>query len=405
MKILHTSDWHLGKKLYGFDRLDEQKLILDEINEIANREQVDCILVAGDLFDVGNPSNEATELFYKSLKKLSNSGTRPVIAIAGNHDSPQRIEAPDPLALECGIVLLGYPLTHMRTIELDSGFKIARSLAGFVELILPFVAYPLRLISTPYASEIRLKQFFGEREADGLRKTLRKHWQKLAQTYCDEKGVNFLLTHLFIWPKDSEPPEEPDGEKPIKIGNASVVYSDLIPSQIQYAALGHLHRSQQIAHPSTQVWYSGSPLAYSFSEVEQVKYVHIVDASPGNDMAVKRVALKSGRALKRATFDNVDDAVRWLKQNADAYSEITMQTDDFLKVADNKRLRDASPLLVSIIPEPKLHTKLQPDKLKIDMNQSVKELFVQYFNAQRGQEPNSEILALFDELVNKSTNP
>lgn len=403
MKILHTSDWHLGKKLYGFDRLEEQNLVLNEIHQIAEREQVDCILVSGDLYDVANPSNEATELFYKSLKKLSINGKRPIIAIAGNHDSPQRIEAPDPLAAECGIVFVGYPMTKVRDFEIDSGLKIIRSDSGFIELHLPSSHYPLRLIVTPYASEIRLRQFLGENEEAGLRETLQKHWQSLAESYCDTKGVNILMAHLFVWTQASEPPEEPEGEKPVKIGNASIVYSELIPNQIQYTALGHLHRSQKIGERS-QVWYSGSPIAYSFSEAGQAKYVHIIDVEPGAEAKVDRVPLQSGRNLKRAVFENVDQAVVWLRENAESYSEVTMRTTDFLKATENKRLRDASPLLVSIVPEPQNRSVVQTDNIQVDMNQSVKELFVQYFRSKQGQEPNSEILELFDEVVTKTNN-
>ena len=107
MKILHTADWHLGKKLDGFSRLEEQILVMNEIVEIADEQQVDLVLIAGDLFDNFNPSVEAVELFYKTLKRLSNNGKRPVVAISGNHNSPSLIDAPDPIARECGIILIG----------------------------------------------------------------------------------------------------------------------------------------------------------------------------------------------------------------------------------------------------------------------------------------------------------
>ncbi len=124
MKILHTSDWHLGKRLENFSRLEEQQAVLNEICEIADNENVDAVLVAGDLFDTFNPPTEAVDLFYKTLKRLTNGGKRPVIAIAGNHDSPDRIEAPDPLARECGIIFTGYPNSVVPEFELETGLKI-----------------------------------------------------------------------------------------------------------------------------------------------------------------------------------------------------------------------------------------------------------------------------------------
>ena len=98
MKILHTADWHLGKRLDRFSRLEEQVEVLGEIVKIADENAVDLVLIAGDLFDSFNPSIEATELFYKTLKQLTNNGKRPVIAIAGTHDASDRIDAPYPLA-------------------------------------------------------------------------------------------------------------------------------------------------------------------------------------------------------------------------------------------------------------------------------------------------------------------
>ena len=109
MKILHTADWHLGKRLDDRSRLEEQQVVLQEICEIAEREGADAVLVAGDLFDTFNPPTEAVDLLYSTLKRLTADGHRPVIAIAGNHDSPDRIEAPDPLARACGIIFAGYP--------------------------------------------------------------------------------------------------------------------------------------------------------------------------------------------------------------------------------------------------------------------------------------------------------
>ena len=93
MKILHTADWHLGKKLDRFSRIEEQIDLMNEIVEIAESENVDLVLIAGDLFDTFHPPTEAVDLFYKTLKRLSKNGKRPVIAIAGNHDSPSLIDA------------------------------------------------------------------------------------------------------------------------------------------------------------------------------------------------------------------------------------------------------------------------------------------------------------------------
>jgi exonuclease SbcD len=365
---------------------------------------VDAIIIAGDLFDVANPSNEATELFYKALKKMSKNGMRPVIAIAGNHDSPQRIEAPDPLARENGIIFTGFPNSIVPEFEIESGLKVLRSDEGFIELQLPGHEVPLRIIATPYASEIRMQQYLGKDEDEGLREALQKQWQLLAENYCDAQGVNIAMAHLFVWNRDSKPPEEPEGEKPVKVGNASVIYADLFPELLQYVALGHLHRSQQINGSKMPVYYSGSPLAYSFSETGQEKYVHIIDVFPGKPANVEKVAIEKGRKLLCETFDDVNEAAKWLVENKEAFTEITMRTDDFLTSKQNKLLRDASENLVNIIPEPKSRMSRENNDQKIDMHQSVTELFKQYFTDAQGQEPNEEIMDLFSEILTKKEN-
>lgn len=106
MRVLHTSDWHLGRTLEGRPRLPEQEQFFDELVEIATGEKVQLILVAGDVFDTYNPSAEAEELFYDALERLADGGRRAVVAIAGNHDSPERLHAANPLALKHGISLL-----------------------------------------------------------------------------------------------------------------------------------------------------------------------------------------------------------------------------------------------------------------------------------------------------------
>ena len=175
MKILHTSDWHLGKRLENFSRLEEQQAVMQEICEIADREEADIVVVAGDLFDTFNPPTEAIDLLYKTLKRLTANGYRPVIAIAGNHDSPDRIEAPDPLARECGIIFAGYPNVQVSSFTLETGLKVLKTDEGFLEIALPGSNIPLRILITPYASEYRLRTFLGEENSeDELRALLGK---------------------------------------------------------------------------------------------------------------------------------------------------------------------------------------------------------------------------------------
>jgi DNA repair protein SbcD/Mre11 len=401
MKILHTADWHLGKKLDYFSRLPEQKEVMEEICEIAERESVDAVIISGDLFDNFNPSNEAVELFYKTLKKLTNNSKRFVLAIAGNHDSPERIEAPDPIARECGIFFAGYPNTKVQPCNLDSGIKIERTDEGFMEVLLPGCEYPLRIIITPYANEFRLKTFIHPDKAEEqYREIIEEYWKKLADRYCDSTGVNIISAHLYIQKKGEEAPEEPEDERPIlHVGGAQPIFSESVPQNIQYVALGHIHRSQTIDKVPCPIIYSGSPLAYSFSEASQDKLVVLLEAEPGKPVKYSRIKLKSGKRLLRKTFSSIPMAVEWLKENKNALIELTVITEKFLSGEEKKMLLEANEGIIAIIPEVKDKDFLEAEKIRhIDLSKSNEELFKEYFKFKTETLPNDRLINLFKEL-------
>ncbi len=403
MKLLHTSDWHLGKYLNNFSRHSEQELVLQEICEIASREQVNAIIIAGDLFDTYNPPIEATELFYKTLKRISDNGNRAVIAIAGNHDSPDRIEAPDPLARECGIIFAGYPNSSVTPFELESGLKVLYSEEGFISLALPGVNEPLRILLTPYANEYRLKTYLGNGDQDvELRMVLQEKWKQLADKYCNNQGVNILVAHLLMMNEGDALPEEPDDEKPIlHVGGAQAIFCENIPNQIQYVALGHLHRQQDIGSARCPVFYSGSPLSYSFSEADQKKYVLLADIQDGAKAKIKEIELSEGKPLLRNRFDSVENALNWLEKNQNCLVELTMATETYLSASERKQLYNAHHGIVSLIPDISNKPDYGSDKQNIDLSKSIRELFIEYFKHEKGQEPNENILNIFKEVLSE----
>lgn len=399
MKILHTADWHLGKRLETYSRHEEQITVLNEICTIADNEEVDVIIIAGDLFDVFNPPNESIELFYRICKRLTNNGLRPVIAIAGNHDSPERVEAPDPLARECGIVFAGFPNSIVPTFSLPTGLAVTRSDEGFVEVMTPQYTYPLRIVHTSYANETRLKQYLGITETDeNLRKILSEKWQNTVEKYCDTEGVNIAIAHLLVMRKGDPLPEEPDEEKPINIGGASVIYTENFPSNIQYIALGHLHRQQVIDSRPCPVVYSGSPLAYSFAEENQDKYVVLIYAQPEQPIDFQRIKLQSPKKLLRERFESIDTAVQWLNQHQNDLIELTIVSDSYLKTEERRRLQEAHKGIIHIRPEIKNAESEVENASKVDLNKSMNDLFIDYFKYKKGQEPNDDLLNLFKEL-------
>lgn len=399
MKILHTADWHLGKKLDFFSRLPEQDEVMEEICQIAEAEKVDMVLVAGDLFDAFNPPTEAIDLLYKTLKRLTHNGQRPVIAIAGNHDSPGLIDAPDPLAREIGIIMIGYPNAVIRPFESEY-FKISQTDQGFIEIQFSHLDYPVRLIHTAYANEQRLKEYLGEEKELKFNQILAENWQETAQKYCDIQGVNLMTAHLYMMKRGGEILEEPEGEKPIKIGNADMVYAEAVPSAIQYTALGHLHGFRNIGGSEKPVVYASSPLAYSFFEAGQQKYVAVVDVEPGKPVELKKIPLTQGKPLARKTFDNIQKAVDWLSENRDTLVELTIESDSFMTATDRKRLYETHKGIIRLIPRVKKTGDDENESKEINLSEDIRSLFRDYFKSKNeGQEPNEEIMNLFDEVL------
>ena len=403
IKILHTADWHLGKKLDHISRLAEQQEVLEEICDIAEREEVDAVIIAGDLFDTVNPSIEAIELFYKTLKRLSNGGKRAVIGIAGNHDSPDRIEAPEPLARECGIILTGYPHSVIKTFDLKEGIKVVHSAPGYIELKLPRHDIPLRLVLTPYANEVRMKKFLGVEEREkALRESLKEYWTSIADEYLDDNGVNVLVTHLYITTKEkNELALEDDDERSVlMVGGAQEVFVDQFPQALDYVALGHLHAYINVQKSPYPVCYSGSPLSYSVNDKKKEKYVLLVELSPGEETKVQPILLKCGKKTVQQSFESIEEAIQWLEGHQDYWVELSLKTDTYLSAKDRKRLLDVHGGIVRIIPELR-----NPDLAKftsgkeIDLSKGIKELFKDYFTFKKGNVPDDSLMDLLDEVL------
>jgi exonuclease SbcD len=195
--------------------------------------------------------------------------------------------------------------------------------------------------------------------------------------------------------------EEPEGEKPIKIGNADLIYSDIIPAQIQYTALGHLHGCRNIGTEDKPVVYASSPLCYSFSEAGQTKYVSIIDAQPNQKVAFERIPLQNGKSLARKTFNNVETAVEWLTENQNSLVELTLESETFLTAEERKRIYQTHHGIVHLIPKVRNQEFNENELRTVNLNQDIQSLFKDYFKSKNnGQEANDDLINLFNEIKN-----
>lgn len=385
MRILHTADWHLGRTLEGRSRQVEQEAFMDEFCEIVEKEKIDVVLMAGDAFDSVNPPAASEQLFYDAMARLSDRGRRPVVAISGNHDNPDRLAASSPLATGQGITLVGKPTTETLSIDV------------------PQVQETLKLAALPYPSEARLNELLSENSEEEM---LQKAYdERVAGIFSDlaagfrKDTVNIAMSHLFVGGG-----KESDSERPIQIGGAYTVFAKSLPASAQYVALGHLHSPQTLSGEGTIARYSGSPLAYSFSEAGQAKSVTIVDAEPGKPVKTEEVLLSSGKPLVRwKATDGLPQVHRWLDEGRDpgAWVDLEVHLTDTPSIEDIYRLRKRHAGLIHI--RPVLPEDTEAEQAAIQQSMPLDELFHRFYKKQTGGgTPDEELTKLFLEIAGET---
>lgn len=399
MKVLHTADWHLGKRLQEYSRLQEQTVVLNEICAIADREQVDMVLIAGDVFDVFHPSHDAQDLLYKTLFRLSAGGTRPVVAIAGNHDSHALVEAALPLSRELGIILLGAGHSPVAPVHLPGGTIVEVPENGVVTVDFPHRNEKAIVLAAPYANEVLLRIYLGEENReDELRILLKKRWKELSEKYFAHGQHHFFLGHFFFMREGMPAEKEPESERSIlHVGGAQALFTDDLPDDLHYAALGHLHRFHSVDERRFPVVYAGSPLCYSFSEAGQQKSVVIYDTSDGS---YTPFPLNGGYDLVRKRFENVDEALNWLAANKDVYVELTLALEGALEGNVRRMIYQAHDHIVYLIPEVKDAAGEAQERV-FQPEENIETLFRKYYTSVKSAGPSEKIMELFREVTGK----
>ena len=383
MRVLHTGDWHFGRSLEGRSRLPEQEAFVDELARIAEEEAVDLVLVAGDVYDSVNPPAAAEQLYYEALTRLADGGRRAVAVIAGNHDHPERIAASAPLAVRSGIRLVGLPEAR------PLGIGIPRT--GETAVI----------AALPYPSESRLNELLAAEADERLLRAayserIGRLMAELASAFRPD-AVNLAMSHLYVLGG-----VESDSERPIQVGGAYTVDPDALPAEAQYTALGHLHRPQRVAGRET-VRYSGSPLAYSFSEAGQAKSVVLFEAVPGRPVEPREVLLSAGRPLVRwIATGGLAEVWRWLDEGRDprAWIDLEIHVTDLIAPDEIARLRKAHDGILHIRPVFPADREREDGGAAARDGLPVDELFRRFY-AQKtgGAEPDEATMRLFLELV------
>ncbi|MCK5034272.1 MAG: exonuclease SbcCD subunit D C-terminal domain-containing protein [Candidatus Sabulitectum sp.] len=281
MKILHTSDWHLGRSLYGKKRYEEASSFLNWLVSVIEEEGIDILLVAGDVFDNSTPSNRAQQLYYRFLSRVSGSCCGHIVVIAGNHDSPSFLTAPKELLCAMNVHVTGSADCSSEVLVLNDDRD-----------------HPMAVVcAVPYLRDRDIRTVdAGESLSDKTAKLLlglRNHYEavfaltetrqlELAESGC--AGVPVVaMGHLFTTGGKTV---DGDGVRELYTGSLAHVNHDVFSPLVDYVALGHLHSPQSVGN-SEHIRYSGSPVPMGFGESKQQKSVVIVEIDSGAEKFVE----------------------------------------------------------------------------------------------------------------------
>ncbi|SET65939.1 exonuclease SbcCD subunit D [Paenibacillus sp. NFR01] len=380
MRILHTGDWHLGRTLEGRSRLKEQEQFVDELVDIADSSGADLIMMAGDVYDSVNPPAAAEQLFYEAAARLTDKG-RQLVVIAGNHDQPERVSSVSPLVRKRGISLVGLPVADPVSVH------IART--GETALI----------AALPYPSEARLGELLaGDSGEEELRLAysarVGKLMKLLGQPFTPQT-VNLAMSHIYVLGG-----VESDSERPIQVGGAYTVDPSALACGAQYTALGHLHRPQKVKGEG-MIRYSGSPLAYSFSEAGQTKSVALLDIAPGGEPVFEEIYLRSGRPLVNwKSAGGLQEVYGWLEEgrDLDAFIDLELRLTEAMSMNDIQKLRKLREGIVHIRP---VYPQMEQELEELSRSRMpVQELFRKFYQRQTGgAEPEDSLIELFLDLA------
>lgn len=378
MKFLHTADLHIGKNIFEFNMLEDQKYILQEILDIAKAEQVDGILLAGDIYDRSVPSTEAVQMLeWFLLEALS---IAKVFLISGNHDSAERLSFGASLLEKSGLYIVGGKEVREVIME-DSHGKVAVHLLPFVK---PAIV-----------------------EASNSEEAVRVQLQKL-KTSWNQADRHILMTHFFVCAGGKEP-ELSDSEQHSYVGGLDKVDSALFEAY-DYVALGHIHKPQCMRRG--KVYYAGSPLCYSFSECKvnseeafARKGVYIVELEEKGAMSVARKPLHPLRNM-RIIKGNLQE----LMQQASSIEQMNenIKNEDYLQVVLTDKdelidpigsLRSVYPNVMQIVLEKRLQEGSTPMLRGFESkSKTMEELFVSFYEALAGEPMDEERVAVVRKI-------
>ena len=393
MRILHTSDWHIGHKIYDQSRTDEHIQFLDWLVDIILQRNVDVLLISGDIFDSSVPSAQAMDMYYRFLFNLYKMTHAHAVIIAGNHDSAIRLAAPAQFLRMARIHVVGgirdSPQECVVRLQID-GTNIS-------------------LAAVPYLHEGDILSHVSlERDIERslrYREALKKIYEDCMSTMSTDT-IRILMGHFFIDGSTSG-----DSERLIQIGGIQPVNTEDLPCNADYIAMGHLHRPQEIKWNGCPIVYSGSPIPLSFKEAEYDKKVFLIDV--GTTCTINEVKVPIFRELVRIEGD-LDEVI--MRANFedwnDAYIEVKVLLEG-ARIGIGDRIRQAFAsrggrvlVVESVLPDADNRESISAEDVK---TKSPEEIFQDFYEHTFGEYGSSDemndLLTTFKELLTISREP
>lgn len=397
MRILHTGDWHLGKNLEGISRMDEQEEFLNDFVKIVEDNNIDLIMIAGDVYDNSNPPARAEKMFYDTLKRLSKNGERLALVISGNHDNPDRLVAAGPLARDHGIIMVGTPKTVVPCGEYGK-HKVLDSGEGYVEIEMN--DEKAVILTVPYPSEKRLNEVIynymddEEEKAKSYSDKIFSLFDSLKGRYRDDT-INLVISHLFAMGS-----EESGSERSIQLGGTYIVDGSCFPKEAQYIALGHVHKPQIVPGTDKRARYCGSPVHYNKKEISFSKKCFIVDVNPKEECVIEEVDLKVYKPIEVWKCSSIEEAILKCDENKekDCWVYLEISTDRYIREDEIKQMKDLKKDILEIVPK----VKGLDEELELNISEKTfEEIFIDFYTKEREVPPEDEVLELLLSIINE----
>ena len=384
MKFIHTSDWHIGKIVNEYYMTEDQKFVLNQLFNIIEEEKPDALVIAGDLYDRSVAPVEAIELLNDTINKVIVDLKTPIIAIAGNHDSGERLEFASSLLK-------------------DKSFYISGTLNKNIEKITLCDDYGnVNFYMIPYAEPAIVRALYEDKEIRDYDDAMRVILENIKENMNkDERNV--IVAHGYVtYAKDAEGKEfnsleRSDSERPLSIGGSEYINSSYF-NDFNYTALGHLHGRQKVGNENIR--YAGSLYKYSFSEVKQKKGVNIVSLDEKGECTVefREFELRRDFRIIKGELNNLLDKEVYSKENREDYLKVIL-TDEGEVLEPMRKLKMVYPNVMELTYENSLKERSEGKEKKSFKEKSKIDLFKSFYKDVKGKECSEEGIKLMETLI------